>query len=744
MKYMLIQCLSLLIIHSAIASDALWEVSYQRTDDTSELNNTYTQAEVIVLNDPEPQYHNFSSEKDNDWVKFYGIANERYKIEVFDLQTNCDARIRLFYSNQLQEIATADDYPSGMDEQIEMDLLEEGIYYVCIDDAENNWGAETEYKLTVFRPHSCLTHLIEGTIVNSTNKEPVSNAVVQTHLGDTGISVDNGNYRMFAMKCSSNPVDITIQVNGFLTWASSLTLVDGIPTNLQVELTPENQQKNEYYVFDRLWPVQINPFIIDSQKQESVDQTGIGSQIAIDNDGYVYMADSSQSCIKKMDASFNVISQWGAMGSEKGKFMHPQGIALDNENNVYVADTGNHRIQKFSSDGNYITKWGEKGIFPGQLNSPGNIFIHPDQKIYVMDSGNNRYQVFKQMDALPDMKAIVVSGIADSGVFAKTSCHALLYQGYTWDRIAWLSDSVDDRDYNDQIDYPPNKSNLSYCILDWAMDSSSLLIYLLVDSQTDHFKSGTDEIVLFSEFHNWLNELQSRTNIPIIIVYDSGYGQQFISAMSTQTYSRLIITSTADQGNAQVFAPVSFSTYFWQEIISGKSVYDAWNISDRTMNTKLHIQTPQISFYGGTFDQTKSIFIGAKTLFECEQMDIQSFTAHVMPDTNDIYVNVQVESNTIAKAFLINQSNFIMNVKLASSDGYNFTTSVNSQSLDLEKYAIGAVLIQPNGIISEPEVLNVTIPRYVQGDMNDDGFLDLVDLIMILQILAGNSGRVLF
>lgn len=739
MKYMLIQCLSLLIIHSAIASDVLWEVSYQRTDDTSELNNTYTQAEVIVLNDPEPQYHNFSSEKDNDWVKFYGIANERYKIEVFDLQTNCDARIRLFYSNQLQEIATADDYPSGMDEQIEMDLLEEGIYYVCIDDAENNWGAETEYKLTVFRPHSCLTHLIEGTIVNSTNKEPVSNAVVQTHLGDTGISVDNGNYRMFAMKCSSNPVDITIQVNGFLTWASSLTLVDGIPTNFQIELTPENQQKNEYYVFDRLWPLIVNPFSLDFQQQKSLDQTGIASQIAIGNDGFVYMADTSQSCIKKMDAGFNVISQWGELGSEKGEFNHPQGIALDNENNVYVADTGNHRIQKFSSNGNFITKWGENGFFPGQLNSPANIWVHPDHKVYVMDSGNNRYQVYKQIDVLPDKKAIVVAGKSESSIFAKMSCHALLHQGYTWNRIAWLSDPVDSVAYNEQIDYTPNKLNLSYCITDWALDSSSLLIYLIGESQTDHYKLDSDETVFFSELQSWLTQLQSQTNIPVIIVYDAGYGQQFISAMSTQTYSRLIITSTGDQANVQLFPPASFSTYFWQEIISGKSVYDAWNFADRAMNIKLHLQTPQINFYGRTIDQAKEIFIGEGTIFECEQMDIQSFTAYVMSDSSDIHVNVQVENNNIAKAFLFNPSNFIINLDLASSDGSNFTTSVDSQRFHPGNYSIGAVLIQPNGAISEPDILSVTISGSVQGDMNDDGLVDLVDLIMILQILAGNT-----
>ena len=50
--------------------------------------------------------------------------------------------------------------------------------------------------------------------------------------------------------------------------------------------------------------------------------------------------------------------EWGVEGTGEGQFHEPEGIAVDAEGNVYVADSSNLRIQKFTSDGVFLAEWG--------------------------------------------------------------------------------------------------------------------------------------------------------------------------------------------------------------------------------------------------------------------------------------------------------------------------------------------------------------------------------------------------
>jgi len=51
------------------------------------------------------------------------------------------------------------------------------------------------------------------------------------------------------------------------------------------------------------------------------------------------------------------ITKWGSPGSGDGQFDSPGDIAIDNEGYIYVLDTNNKRLQKFDSDGNFMIKW---------------------------------------------------------------------------------------------------------------------------------------------------------------------------------------------------------------------------------------------------------------------------------------------------------------------------------------------------------------------------------------------------
>jgi DNA-binding beta-propeller fold protein YncE len=38
--------------------------------------------------------------------------------------------------------------------------------------------------------------------------------------------------------------------------------------------------------------------------------------------------------------------------------MYPCGVAVDHDGNIYVADTYNHRIQKLNEHGGFVASWG--------------------------------------------------------------------------------------------------------------------------------------------------------------------------------------------------------------------------------------------------------------------------------------------------------------------------------------------------------------------------------------------------
>jgi len=85
---------------------------------------------------------------------------------------------------------------------------------------------------------------------------------------------------------------------------------------------------------------------------------------------------------------------FGSFGTGDGQFNVPGDVAVDDNGNIYVADDYNHRIQKFDSDGNYLAQWGSFGPGNGQFNQPYRIKYTPDGYLYVGDWGNLRIQIF--------------------------------------------------------------------------------------------------------------------------------------------------------------------------------------------------------------------------------------------------------------------------------------------------------------------------------------------------------------
>jgi DNA-binding beta-propeller fold protein YncE len=111
-----------------------------------------------------------------------------------------------------------------------------------------------------------------------------------------------------------------------------------------------------------------------------------GQRIAVDDTGFVYVADRYRNRIQKFTSDGVFISKWGNSGSGDGQFYSPKGITGDDTGFVYVVDTDNQRIQKFTSDGTFITKWGIHCEGDGHFCDPLGIAVDATGFAYVVDS----------------------------------------------------------------------------------------------------------------------------------------------------------------------------------------------------------------------------------------------------------------------------------------------------------------------------------------------------------------------
>ena len=87
------------------------------------------------------------------------------------------------------------------------------------------------------------------------------------------------------------------------------------------------------------------------------------------------------------------LSVIGREGSGPGEFRAPRGVAVDKSGNIYVADTGNKRVQKLDSSGKFIAEWkGGKEPFV----EPVAVAVGPGGDFYVLEPEKDGAQHFSE------------------------------------------------------------------------------------------------------------------------------------------------------------------------------------------------------------------------------------------------------------------------------------------------------------------------------------------------------------
>lgn len=133
------------------------------------------------------------------------------------------------------------------------------------------------------------------------------------------------------------------------------------------------------------------------------------SVVAFDSQGNLYLAETSNHVIRKVDPTGHIttLAGTGTQGysgdsgpATAAQLDSPQGLALDTSNNLYIADTHNHRIRRIDATTGIITTVAGTGTpsFSGDgaqataatLNVPTALVIDSPGNLYIADTGNHR------------------------------------------------------------------------------------------------------------------------------------------------------------------------------------------------------------------------------------------------------------------------------------------------------------------------------------------------------------------
>jgi len=147
--------------------------------------------------------------------------------------------------------------------------------------------------------------------------------------------------------------------------------------------------------------------------------------IAAGPNNIVYVADAGNHSIRQVSSSGEVTTVAGIgypdffddQGTAAG-FNNPQGVAVDGAGNVYVADTGNHAVRRIDAAGNVTTVAGDgtAGFVNGagvnaRFNSPRGVAVDAVGRIYVADTGNH---AVRRIDAAGNVATVAGDGAAGS------------------------------------------------------------------------------------------------------------------------------------------------------------------------------------------------------------------------------------------------------------------------------------------------------------------------------------------
>jgi sugar lactone lactonase YvrE len=180
-------------------------------------------------------------------------------------------------------------------------------------------------------------------------------------------------------------------------------------------------------------------FLYQILTAENLSATGIQpmSSTVVDSQGNVYVADSGNHVVRRIEAGTGTISTWAGkivtardgttfngervtVGGFDGdgrpgpdtRFSGPRGLVIDEADNLYVADTSNHRIRRIAAAPPHVVSTvvgtGVSGFFgdggpatEARIDVPLGLDLGPDGALYLVDAENFRVRKVEEIRNAP-------------------------------------------------------------------------------------------------------------------------------------------------------------------------------------------------------------------------------------------------------------------------------------------------------------------------------------------------------
>ena len=162
-------------------------------------------------------------------------------------------------------------------------------------------------------------------------------------------------------------------------------------------------------------------------------QLRLPRDVAVDDAGNLFIADTGNSRIRRVDRSGTIttVAGTGEIGyggdggpAVRAKLFGPEGVAVDGDGNLFIADSDNDRIRRVDPSGTITTVagTGERGYsgdggpaVRAQLGYPRGVAMDGDGNLFIADPGNSRVRRVDQSGTITTVAGTEERGYSGDG-----------------------------------------------------------------------------------------------------------------------------------------------------------------------------------------------------------------------------------------------------------------------------------------------------------------------------------------